>query len=111
MIVAVADQRGSGAKRARTGAQEGSRKANTPPGRTNRESERKAATGSGSHIRMKRPTAASKGSPSGIWDTSVWVKLTLRRPASATRPLAPGDRARVALDSHHLPGRAHQPGR
>ena len=37
---------------------------------------------------MKRPTAASKGLMLAIWSTSECVKLTWRRPASATRDLA-----------------------
>src|SRR5207245_2051289 len=82
---AAADQRVKCVKIAKTGAQDGSWKATTPPGRTNRDSWRKTEVGSGSHIRMKRPTAASKGSLAVIWETSDWIKLTLRRPASATR--------------------------
>ena len=52
---------GKRAATARPGAQEGSWNASTPPGRTTRERERRTATGSGTNIRMKRPTAASKG--------------------------------------------------
>jgi len=83
-----ADQRGKRAESRRKGAQDGSWKARTPSGRTNRDRERKTATGSGRNIRMKRPTAASKGLLLWIWFTSDWMKLTLRRPASATRTLA-----------------------
>src|SRR6266567_7918605 len=85
---AAADQRAKCVEIAKTGAQDGSWKATTPPGRTNRDSWRKTEVGSGSHIRMKRPTAASNGSLAVIWETSDWIKLTLCRPASATRALA-----------------------
>jgi hypothetical protein len=63
---ASADQRAKCVEIAKTGAQDGSWKATTPPGRTNRDSWRKTEAGSGSHIRMRRPTAATRSVlPSG----------------------------------------------
>jgi hypothetical protein len=63
-------------------------KARTPPGRTNLLKERSTETGSGRNIRMKRPTAASKGLLLSIWFASAWIKLMFRNPAGATRVLA-----------------------
>src|SRR5207247_2721775 len=75
-------------KIAKIGAQEDSGKAKTPPGRTNRDKERKTATGSGRYIRIKRLTTASNNRVLAICDTSDWGKVTLRTPASAKRTLA-----------------------
>jgi len=47
---------------------------------------------------MKRPTAASKDLPSGIWVTSLCTKLTLRSPVGGVVFGHFGDRMRVLRD-------------